>query len=122
MAWQHFTTAAGPLGFFLYDEGKNRPTYFKEGSIFYILYTSFSLSSPFFNGKTIKSVHDYYHKAFPFSKQKLLINSMRTISPNEICAALSISLDRTSCPSSLCPRSGICLHTGSFVAAVHSHD
>lgn len=141
MVLLHSITAAGPLGFYLYDEGKSRTQLFKVYSISFLLYTSLYLSFPLFNGlyKTIKEYPRWLSQGLPILSTKAAhsrkswlpfpqnipdmktINLMRTTSPNEVCGDLSISLDRIANSSGLCPRSGMRLHIGGFVAGAHSH-
>lgn len=138
MARLHFSTAAGLLGF--YDEGEKQNTSFSSvfGFVPFIHpFPCFSLTLLAFIG-LLSSTQDDYHKGFPFFEQKRhshkswmpfpqnipdmkAINLMRTTSPKEVCGDLSISLDHTANDSGLCPRSGMLLHTGGFVAGTHGH-
>lgn len=116
-------------------------SFLKVYSISFLLYTSFSLSLTLFNGlyKTIKKYPRWLSQGLPIlwtkashSRKAWLpfpqcipdmktINLMRTTSPNEVCGDLPISLDRAANSSGLCPRSGMRLQTGGFVAGAHSH-
>lgn len=93
------------LGFYLYDEGKSRTPNLKVDSTSFLLYTSFSLSFPFFNGhyKTIKKYPRWLSQGLPtlwtkaahshkswlpfpqYIPDMKTINLMRTTSPNEVC-------------------------------------